>query len=550
MSVAILTIVFIAFLVAGYWTYGRWVAGHFDLSATRQTPANKMKDGIDFVPTHPFYLFGQHFSAIAAAGPIAGPIIAAVTFGWLPGLLWIAFGVIFIGAVHDFSSLVVSVKHGACSIAELARTHISRRAGLALMGFILISLVYIIVAFGDVTASSFVYTSEELQAVHVNFHPGGAVAAASVYYLCLCFILGLIQKFLKLPLWLISIIFPVLVIVTSWAGTMTSQYFLLDMKTWAILIALYCALGSMLPTWMLLQPRGFLGGFVLYFALAIGLIGLLFGGHTIQLPPLKEGVSWFAGTTGMFPFLFVTIACGACSGFHGLVCSGTTSKQIDKETHTHPIGYGAMLSEALVAFIALAVVMVQLPEGIKGMKPGTIYGKGLGDFLTMLVGEKYRLEAMTFGAMAFSTFVFDTIDVATRLGRYLIQELTGLKGWFGSFIGTWSVVIPAGLILYFSSEGSWAKFWGLFGASNQLLAALTLLTITVWIKESKRPIYFTLIPMLFVLTMTLLALGGLFYDGIQKTHGFDLLLVITLTSSILIILAGVVALESIKRVRA
>jgi len=544
MPISLLTILFLATLAGGYYLYGRFIARVFQLDKNASTPAHKYKDGIDFAPTHPFYLFGQHFSAIAAAGPIAGPILAATQFGWLPGLCWIALGVIFIGAVHDFSSLIMSVRHEATSIAEMARQKISSRAGIAMMIFILIALVYIIVAFGDVTASSFVYRSEEMAAVETTFHPGGAVAAASIYYLTLCFILGLVQHWWNPPVWILSVVFPPLVLLTSYLGTVTSTWFILDMKTWAILIALYCAVGSLLPNWMLLQPRGFLGGFVLYFSLAIGLIGLLFGGHATVLPAINENATWLGSTTSVVPFLFVTIACGACSGFHGLVCSGTTSKQIDKEHHTHTIGYGAMLSEALVAFIALAVVMIQTPESIKGLKPGTIYGKGLGEFITMLTGPKYAREALTFGALAFSTFVFDTIDVATRLGRYLVQELTGLKGWKGAFVGTSLVVVPSALILYFSGEGSWAKFWGLFGASNQLLAALTLLTITYWLKESGKPVAITLLPMIFVLTMTMLALGTLAFDGLRKTTGLDINLVLALTSICLMGLAIFIALET------
>ena len=234
--------------------------------------------------------------------------------------------------------------------------------------------------------------------------------------------------------------------------------------------------------WLLLQPRGYLGGFVLYSALAVGLVGVFFGGYTIQQPVFK---GWHVGglTGSLFPFLFVTIACGACSGFHGLVCSGTTSKQIDKESDMRPIGYGAMLAEGLVALLALSTVMIMSADDVRGLTPGTVYGNGLGEFLTLVIGKENLPFAITFGAMAFSTFLFDTVDVATRLGRYLIQELTGLKTLPGAAIATLVTVGAPALILSLAGEGAWSRFWTLFGASKQLLAALTLLSVTMWLSK-------------------------------------------------------------------
>jgi carbon starvation protein len=208
----------------------------------------------------------------------------------------------------------------------------------------------------------------------------------------------------------------------------------------------------------------------------------------------------------LFPFLFVTIACGACSGFHGLVCSGTTSKQIDKESHCQPIGYGAMLLEGFVAVIALATIMMVSADAAQGMAPGALYGQGLGRFLTVLIGEQHLSFAVTFGAMAFSTFVFDTLDVSTRLGRYVIQELLGLGGRGGALLATAATVVPPAVLVVTSREDSYRTFWTLFGTSNQLLAALTLLAVSVWLHRSGKRYWFTLLPMLFVMTITLWAL--------------------------------------------
>ena len=542
-----LAIVFLFWLVFGYFAYGRWIAKQFTLDDTRETPAHAVNDGEDFVPTPAFYLFGQHFSAIAAAGPIAGPILACQAFGWLPCLLWIALGVVLIGAVHDFSSLASSVRHGAQSIAEITREKLGNGAGRAMMAFIWIALVYVIVAFTDITAGTFVSGTEELQGTS-GFNAGGAVALASVMYLCLSIVLGLVERYLKPPLWLSTVIFVPATFALSYLGTKFSTALLLDHLSWSVLILIYCVIASLVPVWALLQPRGYLGGFVLYTAIAVGCIGVFFGGYEIQQPAFKSFD--VGGMTGMlFPFLFVTIACGACSGFHGLVCSGTTSKQIDKETHTHPVGYGAMLAEGFVAFIALVTIMIVTASAAQGVSPGKIYGNGIGNFLTLLIGKENLPFAITFGAMAFSTFVFDTLDVSLRLGRYIVQELFGIKGRTGAITGTLATVALPFFMIFFAKSGSWNDFWTLFGASNQLLAALTLLSITVWLHTARKRIAFTLLPMLFVLTITLWALVSLVIGNFRATNGFDVKLVNGIASLALISLAIYLVITAILKLR-
>jgi len=244
----------------------------------------------------------------------------------------------------------------------------------------------------------------------------------------------------------------------------------------------------------------------------------------------------------------VTIACGACSGFHGLVCSGTTSKQIDKESHTRPVGYGAMLAEGFVAFIALVTIMIVSSEATKGIPPGKIYGNGIGEFLTILIGRENLPFAITFGAMAFSTFVFDTLDVSLRLGRYIVQELTGLQGKIGAVVGTLATIAIPFISVLLAPRGSWNEFWTLFGASNQLLAALTLLSITIWLYQSRRRIAFTLLPMLFVLTITLWALGTLVIGNFQASSGFDVKMINGTAALVLICLAIFLVLSAIARV--
>ncbi|MCA1622593.1 MAG: carbon starvation protein A [Acidobacteria bacterium] len=531
----LLAIVFLSWLVFGYFAYGRWIAKQFNLDDSRETPANRVNDGEDFIPTKPFYLFGQHFSAIAAAGPIAGPIIACQAFGWLPCLLWIALGVVLIGAVHDFSALASSVRHGATSIAEITKEKLGNGAGRAMMAFIWIALIYVIVAFTDITAGTFVGGTEELQGVG-EFNAGGAVAFASVMYLGLSIVLGLVERHLKPPLWLSTIVFVPATFALSYLGTKFSTVLLLDHTSWGVLILIYCIVASLVPVWALLQPRGYLGGFILYTAIALGIIGIFFGGYEIAQPAFKSfDVGGMTGT--LFPFLFVTIACGACSGFHGLVCSGTTSKQIDKESHTKSVGFGAMLAEGFVAFIALVTIMIVASEAVKGVSPGKIYGNGIGNFLTILIGKENMPFAITFGAMAFSTFVFDTLDVSLRLGRYIVQELFGLKGRLGAIIGTLTTIFVPFICVLIAPKGSWNDFWTLFGASNQLLAALTLLSITAWLYQARQRIAFTLFPMLFVLAITFWALAKMVVGNFQAANGFDIKFINGLASLTLIGLA-------------
>jgi carbon starvation protein len=462
-------------------------------------------DGVDFVPTRPFYLLGQHFSAIAAAGPIAGPIMAGQQFGWMPSLLWIGLGVVFIGAVHDFSTLIASVRHDARSIAEVVRLQLGRPAWLAISVFIWVALIYVIVAFTDVTASTFVSGDRELEGMTMRFNPGGAVAMAAVLYLLLAIALGLVQRYLAPPLWLTTAVFVPATLAAVWAGTQLSTVLLLDARTWSVLILAYCFVASLTPVWALLQPRGYLGGFVLYLALAAGVVGIFFGGFEIAQPAFSSAPP-SGPTSAMFPFLFVTIACGACSGFHGLVCSGTTSKQIERETHCTPVGYGAMLLEGFVAVIALATVMIATSADLAGKGPGAVYGQGLGRFLAVVIGEDNLVFAATFGAMAFSTFVFDTLDVSTRLGRYVLQELFDLQGRIAAGVAT---AITCGVPLLFvlaSGPGAYRAFWTLFGTSNQLLAGLSLLGISVWLKREGKRYWYTLYPMFFVLGITLWSL--------------------------------------------
>lgn len=539
MTLALLAVLVIALLCAGYLLYGGLISRRFNLDDRRVTPAVSKNDGIDFVPTRPFYLLGQHFSAIAAAGPIVGPVLAGLVFGWGPCLLWIVIGVIFIGAVHDFAALVASIRHGAHSIAEVAREHLGKRAYLALASFIWLALLYVIVAFTDVTAGTFLGQTEDVDTLRgVSFNPGGAVAMASTLYLAVALVLGVVQKYLKPPMWLVTLVFVPLTLLAIYAGQHFSTALLFPQKFWYVAILVYCFIASMMPLWLLQQPRGYLGGFVLYLAIFVGVIGILFGRFDIAQPAFKPIADYGAffglgGTPGtrppamtdlLFPFLFVTIACGACSGFHGLVCGGTTSRQISRESHCRPVAFGAMLLEGFVAVIALATVMIASDAALvdsAGVRksPSAVYGEGLARFLMVILGPDASLFARTFGTMAVATFVFDTLDVSTRLGRYLLQELTGCRS---RAAGLLAAALTAGiplLILCSAEPASYRLFWTLFGTSNQLLAGLTLLGVAVWLRRTGRKCWYVVLPMIFVMTITSVALCLQIGVGVRDALG-------------------------------
>ncbi len=550
----------VVFIVA-YMTYGTFLSKKvLHLSNERVTPAVDMEDGNDFVPVSKQMLLGQQFSAIAAAGPINGPILAAILFGWAPALFWCVLGTIFIGGIHDMGSLVASVRNRAKSITEVIRLHVSNRAWVLFMLFIWIALVYIIVAFGDITASSFV---GRVELENGDVVTGAGIASSSIMYLILPVIMGLLMKKTGLSEGKATLIFLPLVGLAIWAG----QYLpvslpfidpadtLLQQKVWAVIVLAYCLVASMVPMWLLLQPRGALGGYFLYAALLVAAVGLVFGDFSIQYPAFTRmgpsgemgGGFWFP----MVPVLFITIACGACSGFHSLVSSGTTSKQLKYETDAKPIGYGAMLLEGMVAVVSIACVMIVARDSdILRKAPNFIYARGIGSFME-LMGVPATI-GISFGLMAFTTFVYDTLDVTTRLGRYIIEELTGIRGKLGALLGT---ALTAGVPILFifqtmtDANGNpipaWRTFWGTFGASNQLLAALALIGVSVWLmyeyKNSKTWLA-AFLPAVFMFIMSNWALAQAVYDGwvLHKGH-----YIIPWVSALLIVLSVCVALETV-----
>ncbi len=578
MSMLAIVLTSAAILSVAYWTYGPLLVRLLKLNPTAKTPAYELQDDVDYSPIAPNELLSQHFSAIAAAGPIVGPILAGVMFGWLPALIWILVGSILIGGVHDFTALVASIRHKARSIAEVVRDHMSRRAFVLFLTFVWLALVYIIVAFTDITAASFIgaQTLENGQQV-----TGAGIAASSLMYLALPIMMGVLMKYTRMSVGLATLIFLPLVGVAIWLG----QYVPVDMtailktfipgaddkmahKTWDVLLLIYCCVASVVPMWLLLQPRGHLGGYFLYIALAAGAVGLLFGGATIEYPAFN-GWTTPKGET-LFPVLFITIACGACSGFHSLIASGTTSKQLRYETDAKLIGYGAMLLEAMVAIVSLSCVMILTKDAalLKNPQPNLVYAQGIGSLLEKFAGgvrstgwTSFNISAqltVSFALMAFTTFVYDTLDVCTRLGRYIIQELTGWHDAKGRWLGT---LLTGGAPAFFvmqtihGSDGKpaplWRVFWALFGASNQLLAALTLLGVTVWLWRTRRAVwvlFVTGIPTIWMYTMSTWALVRMIMANIEQLKKPDpqsITYILLAISTLLVLLALAMLVEAV-----
>jgi carbon starvation protein len=549
MSLLAITIGTAVVLIAAYLTYGRWLARQLALRDDVPTPAVEVNDGEDFVPTPAPYLFSQHFSAIAAAGPIVGPIVAGLWFGWLPAIVWILVGSILIGGVHDMTSLVASVRHGARSIPDIVREHMSRRAYLLFLSFVWIALVYIVVAFTDITASTFAPVSpvayakqptlEQAAKYAVEVERGAAVASSSMMYLALAVVMGLVLRYTRLPLSWATAIFMPLVLVSIWAGPYLPlaipERFWYDgsaTKTWDILLLVYCGVASVVPVWALLQPRGYLGGYFLSATVALAFLGMIAAslmGQAIEVTyPAFLGFSVMQGGKSLllFPVLFVTIACGACSGFHSMISSGTSSKQLRVESDAKSIGYGCMLLEAFVAVISLGCVMI-LAKGESG-NPDQIFAQGVSRFISLLASglglsyDEAHNYLYSFCLLAFATFIYDTLDVCTRLGRYVLEEFTGWRGKKGRLVCTvLTLVPPMYLVLQTMVDPirgtpvpAWKVFWTLFGTANQLLAALTLIGVTVWLLRTGKRWLYTALPAAFMVIITFSMLGLILYDWV------------------------------------
>jgi carbon starvation protein len=561
MLAVILVSAIVLFLVA-YRVYGSWIAGWLGLDDRHSVPSEFMYDGTDYVPAKTPVLFGHHFSSIAGAGPIVGPILAALFFGWLPAVIWIILGSIFVGGVHDFGSMVASIRHKARSVAELAKDYMTPLSFRLFMVFIWFTMIYVIVVFMDLTAVSFI---DARGAGGIETAQGTGVAVASGVFIVLAIILGIVNARTKIPVWASTLVFvPALLLAIGLSaqihsdGSYIPALFSDPKHMWVILLLVYCLIASVTPVWILLQPRDYLSSFLLYITVLGGglgiVVGTLSGGIAVTWPamvnPADPVFQEVAHLGPLFPILFITVACGACSGFHSIVSSGTTAKQLQCETDAKRIGYGGMLVEGVVAIIALGTVMglTFSAEALRG-DPVGLFSAGIGRFFGAFgIPHQY---GMMLGLLALSTFLLTTLDTCTRLARYVLQEFFGWDNavartrWISTII---TLLLPAimAFMSYTTPSGQvipvWRAIWPVFGATNQLLAGLALLAVTVWLKRTGRKWLFTGIPMVFMVGMTLTATIMLIFSATTATP-------VRVISGFLFVLGVLMVIEAFRSLR-
>lgn len=522
-----LTLVFVMAIVLfglAYGQYGRWLERRTRIDPQRQTPAHTDCDGVDYVPTKPLILFGHHFSSIAGAGPILGPIMAGLAFGWGPVLLWIVIGSIFVGGVHDFTVLVASVRHRARSIGEICRQYLSAGTYRCLLVFTWIAMIYVIIVFVDLTAASYAPAAEELK------RQGGSVATASLLYILLAIAFGLSMYRWKFRMTHGSIVFVPLVFVALWVSLrlpLTAKLIPAvagsPKNTWVLILLAYCFIASVLPVWLLLQPRDYLSAYLLFASLVGGAIGGIVSGlsgrETICYPAF---LGWNDTQLGfLYPALFITVACGAVSGFHSMVASGTTAKQLDSERSALPVAYGGMLTEGLLAIVALATIMILTDKPGAERTPTDLFAAGMGRF-TSVLGISPRV-GVTFGLLAVSTFLLTTLDTCTRLARFIFEELFGVRGTKGRYFGTLASLLVPTIMTFVAIPGpggkpipAWKAIWPAFGATNQLLAAFALFVVYTWLRHVGRKTTYVLVPMVFLFATTFVGLGQLVYRNLFR----------------------------------
>lgn len=517
--------------IAAYVFYGSWLAKKWGVDPRRPTPAHTLKDGIDYVPTKPVVLLGHHFSSIAGAGPIVGPISAAV-FGWIPVCLWILIGSVFFGGVHDYGSMVASLRHKGQSIGQIIESNVGRRAKLLFSIFAWVTLLVVVAAFANIVASTFVA------------NPGAGTASLLFIALAVAFGYGVYRT--GIPLWIGTIAGIAGMILAFWLGHVFPLA--LSKEVWLLILLAYVFVASIAPVWILLQPRDYLNSFLLYAMMAAAFLGIVFYQPSMEI----AGFVGFdlGGGQWLFPVLFVTVACGAISGFHSLVSSGTSSKQLDNEANAKLIGYGSMLIEGLLAICAVISVAYvsadKLPELLKQGGPVNAFAQGTATFMTSL-GMDFALSK-EFVALTISAFALTTLDTATRLGRFIFQEMilpseqslkevNSVQKVLGDRYVATLVTIAAA---WYMASGSYLTIWPIFGTANQMLAALALLAVTAWLKKEGKETFMITIPMYFMFAVTFTSLGQLIFVNLGKNW------LIVGVSAVLTVLSLALAIEAFR----
>ena len=559
MNGLVLLIVSVVILLLGYVFYGRWLCKQWGVGENdEETPAHTMEDGIDYVPAKAPILMGHHFSSIAGAGPITGPISAAgYGFGWLACALWIVIGGIFFGGVHDFGALIASVRHGGRSIGEIISANMSKRAKRLFIIFAYLTLILVVAAFASIVAGTFGATFDENGAVNMAASVSQArVAMVSILFIVIAVVFGILVYRRNAPMGVASAA-GVVAIVAIIAIGMNFHPLYLSTSTWMWIVGLYIIIASVTPVWILLQPRDYLSSFLLYAMLALAVVAVVMAHPSLDsLPVLQSEESAYP----VFPVLFTTIACGAISGFHSLVSSGTTSKQLDKETDARPIAYGGMLLECVLAILTLCAVAYAYswnaanPDAqLTGAT--AIFGGGIAGMIDPSRGSAYDI-LYTLLVLTYSAFCLTSLDTATRLARFMFQEfwldgskgetpenVTGYKKVLANPYVATIITVVLGIAL---GMNGYEKIWALFGSANQLLAALGLLAVATWLGHIGRNNKMFLIPMVFMLGVTISSLIINTKQQMANLGGGDWgPYVQVIVGVLLVILAVILAIEGI-----
>ena len=561
-----------ALFLVGYVVYSKFIARVLGVDPSRPTPAHTQGDGCDYVPAHPTVLFGHHFAAIAGAGPIIGPVLAS-QFGWASVALWIVLGCIFIGSMHDMVTLFLSVRHQGKSIGSVIEDVMGRSGKMIFLMFCFAALVLVMSVFTGQVADAFVSNPE--------------VATSSLLGIFEAALFGVCVYKFRWSVFAASFVFVPLLFFLVWIGVVfpcdLTAIFGVTPATaktiWVVVLFVYCFVASTLPVWLLLQPRDYLNSYLLYAMLAIGLTAVC-----IVRPPIN--INAFSGftvtaakggsTMYLFPLLFVTVACGACSGFHALVASGTTSKQLDNERHIRPVGYGCMLLEGVVALLALVAVawhsQADLVKGLAEGKPVVLFAQGLASFCAQLGLPEKTSES--FMLLAVAAFLMTSVDACTRLARFVWQELWSTASASAPetaaakppspivrlnrnmYFAT-AVVVAIGVYLLVLNPSMANNLWTMFASANQMLAALTLLTASLWLFKNKLNFWIAALPMCFMVVTSGTAVFQLFLQNLDKwmKDGFAAGGVTAIGSLVLFVLAivllvlGGLRLRAILRVR-
>ena len=504
MTALLIIIAAIVLLVIGYITYGSWLAKQWGVDPSRKTPAVTMEDGVDYVAAPPAVLMGHHFSSIAGAGPINGPIQASV-FGWLPVFLWCVLGGIFFGGLQDFGSLFASVRHGGKSVGEIIKDSMGKRAQKLFIIFALMVLILVIASFVNVVAGTFFTADGEAMGFVLNPNNNQTTAMISVLFIVLAIIYGILTNKVGLKTGPATIIGIAGIVISLVIGLNVG--FAMTRTTWIIVIGAYITIASLIPVWIMLQPRDYLSSFLLYAMMAIAIAGILFsafsGSAKFQLPAFT---GWKTGIGPLFPALFITVACGACSGFHSLISTGTSSKQLASEAHAKPIGYGSMLIESALGIISLiAVGMISTGYNADLGSPASAFAKGIA---AMFYGNPVVAALLT---LAVSVFALTSLDTGTRLSRFMFGELftkeneatwrdaKGIRKLLAHPLFGTAFMVIIGCLL---GGLSLSQIWGLFGAANQLLAGVALLAVCAWLGQAGKNNKMFFFPMAFMLVAT------------------------------------------------